>query len=79
MGLLAGRADDDLPDVHRGRLFEGEHDRARDVTGGKFGVSGAVGGGLPSVGEAGLDQGDPDAGGGGFSADGLGDGRLRGK
>jgi len=53
--------------------FNGEHDRARDVLGGEFGVCGAVGGGRPRVGKAGLDQGDPDAGFGGFGADGLGD------
>ena len=50
MRLLAGGADDDLADVYRGRLFEGEHDRAGDVAGGESGVGGAAGGGLPRVG-----------------------------
>jgi MFS family permease len=70
--ILSHRPDHDLADVHRGGLADGIHDGPRDVSRGQRRVGLTLRSDRPGVGQAGLDQGDPDPGADALRADARG-------
>jgi MFS family permease len=70
--ILSHRPDHDLADVHRGGLADGIHDGPRDVGRGQRRVGLTLRSDRPGVGQAGLDQGDPDPGADALRADARG-------